>query len=278
MTYWNVEPNAVGGWDVRRFDAREPSFRTSQRAAAEAWARLTGPPGSEILVLDSVGHPLAQYPAPGEEAAPPQVPQSVDGLHRDSIAALFDRPTSSPNPAAAKENEPVANAAPTPAGPSPETHQHASPLEQFKKEGEWWDKGLAGLALLGAPLLAAFASPEVQQAAADGWWAVFVATLTWSLGCALSTFFLMTQQVYGMNAVIVAAGCMLLAFGFATWLGVGVLDLRTGWVESGHPAVRVVATFFLAALHTYGLIGTLLGGFLGAWLGYCAAHLYLPAQ
>src|SRR3546814_12859040 len=67
-------------------------------------------------------------------------------------------------------------------------------LKKIDDQGDKIDNGLSLMAALlaspGASLLAAHISPEVQSALSDGWIAVFVATLTWSLGCAIAVIIL----------------------------------------------------------------------------------------
>ena len=69
MAQWLVEPNALGGWDVRLYGVEKYADRTLTRnAAEEAARRFASQAGGDIVVLDSSGNVLASYPM-----APPPV-------------------------------------------------------------------------------------------------------------------------------------------------------------------------------------------------------------
>ena len=74
--------------------------------------------------------------------------------------------------------------------------------DRLDAEGGWWDIFSSIIfpvfASLGASAGAALISPEV--AAAGNWVAVFIATFTWSLGCALATFFVKSNKLQGPEA------------------------------------------------------------------------------
>ena len=63
MAQWLVEPNALGGWDVRLYGVEKYADRTSTRnAAEEAARRFASQAGGDIVVLDSSGNVLGSYP------------------------------------------------------------------------------------------------------------------------------------------------------------------------------------------------------------------------
>ena len=56
--------------------------------------------------------------------------------------------------------------------------------------------------------------------------------------------------------------------GIANVVSVGVLDVMPALYETnGHPLLRIPAAFAIAALLTYGYLGTLVSGAIGVWLG-----------
>jgi len=133
--------------------------------------------------------------------------------------------------------------------------------------------GAAVSAGLISPALAATVSPEVQGAMSEGWIAVFFATLTWSLGCAVAVVLAQRSGLLGwplVNAVILG---FFIALGIATWLGTGVLDLGSATQGAGNP-LEVLFGFAEVAVRTYGPVGALVGGGVGVWLGVRAAPLF----
>ena len=109
---WVVEPNVVGGWDVRP-EAAGPVFRSSTRAESEREAhRRADSSGGEVVVLDGRGGVLDTYvPAP-RAAGPPR-------------RAAPPTPAAAPPPRA-EEPPPVAATPPRPA-PEPAAEQAPEP-------------------------------------------------------------------------------------------------------------------------------------------------------
>jgi hypothetical protein len=138
--------------------------------------------------------------------------------------------------------------------------------ETVSREGEQIDNVLVLVLPVAAAFGAAVVSPDV--AAADGWLAVFLATLAWSGGWALSTYALAKGVVGGVQAIFAVAGCFVASLTIANWLGVGMLDIAGP--GSGAPAglLAWLADFTGAALMTYGWFGALIGAGVGLWLGY----------
>jgi hypothetical protein len=120
----------------------------------------------------------------------------------------------------------------------------------------------------GLPIIGAFGSTWLSPAVTEygyGWIGIFVATLTWSLGVAGAVFFVTSQKLAGIAAVNAALFSLVGALIVANVLGVGMLSVE--FSSGGGPGGRVL-DFFLAALLTYGVIGTLVSGGIGAWLGW----------
>ena len=44
MDRWIIQPNVIGGWDVKAQKSAGPSFRTSTRKEAEDWAQTASNP------------------------------------------------------------------------------------------------------------------------------------------------------------------------------------------------------------------------------------------
>ena len=133
--------------------------------------------------------------------------------------------------------------------------------DRIESEGGHWDTALGFILPIAGAAGSAWVSPEV--AAADGWLAVFFSTLTWSLGIGLAVFFVLTAKQNMAQAAVTAALSLLGALVVAYLLGTGVLFPAM----TGSPQ-QLIAGFVIAAFATYGIVGTLLGGGIGAWLGY----------
>lgn len=148
--------------------------------------------------------------------------------------------------------------------------------KQVKREGKHIDKGLELLSSLVAtglvPIIAAGISPEVQTAMSEGWWAVFLATLTWSLACAGIVVLITRSSFKGMALATACVVVFLVSWGFAAYLGTGVLDLSEADTGNGSPPA-MLAGFVMYAMQTYGVFGAFIGGGVGAWLGFRVAPL-----
>jgi hypothetical protein len=161
-----------------------------------------------------------------------------------------------------------------------ELPQPAAPgIPEFKEEGErlnvWIDFGLPIAAAIGAP----FFSPELVKEAEGGWIAIFVATLTWSLGCAIATYSIIGHRLGLRTGFLAAVGSLLGAWFFASMLGVGVLNIDMEELKprggGGHVwgwGFQVLWEFFSTAVITYGPFGTIVSGGIGIWIGYRAAQ------
>lgn len=150
--------------------------------------------------------------------------------------------------------------------------------KQVKNEGKRVDRALDALdgvlgfaAFVGVPTVNAAISPEVQEALDSGWRAVFLATLTWSLGCALATVIVRRSGLRGYPLVFGVSTCFIGALLIAGFVGTGVLELQP--VEGGGP-FNALASFVLSAFAAYGPLGALVGGGIGAWLGSRASSLF----
>jgi hypothetical protein len=82
MARWLVEPNAIGGWDIRLEGIGKYAGRTSTRAdAEEAAQRFASQAGGDIVVLDGRGGVLDSYPvAPPATTGPSQTQAKVTPL------------------------------------------------------------------------------------------------------------------------------------------------------------------------------------------------------
>lgn len=148
--------------------------------------------------------------------------------------------------------------------------------ERTEREGGWWDTGLD----IALPVLAgaggAALSPEVAEA--DGWIGVFLATLAFSLGCALATWALAATKVSGWPAVSTVVLAFAASVFFAAQVGEGALDIPS--IESamldmgGPPWMRFLMAVVVTAFTTFGLAGTVLGGAVGVWVGLRVARTH----
>jgi hypothetical protein len=150
---------------------------------------------------------------------------------------------------------------------------------QIRAEGKTVDNGLdagtkvlGALTYLGVPGLAAIVSPEVQSAAGKGWWAVFLATFTWSMGCTLATVVIKRSGLAGWPQAGAVGLCFVGALVIANLIGTGVLDVDSELAKAGNP-IEVIIAFAKVAARTYGPVGALLGLGLGCWLGSRIAPL-----
>jgi hypothetical protein len=119
-------------------------------------------------------------------------------------------------------------------------------------------------------------SERVATAAEGGWFAIFFATLTWSLGCAIATYFIIGHRLQAWNAVAAAIVSLLAAWSIAYLLGIGFLDIPEEELVggSGHPLFRILAVFAFTAFQAYGSYGAIVSGGIGIWIGYRAAQKF----
>ena len=248
MPVWTVHPNALGGWDVRTDLVGEPTFRTSVRADAECWAKAHAGSGDHVVVTDASGLTLTRF----VQRAPASAPADDDRSPRQRVPQ--ESPAEPPDMHAA-----LGGGKATAAGTSLRQH--------IEREGGHWNSLLEWVLPLGAAAGASVVSPVVAEAD-GGWFAVFLATLTWSLGIAIATYVLVVNKLQGYEAAGAVAGSLLVALGIANVVSVGVLDVMPVLYETnGHPLLRIPAAFAIAALLTYGYLGTLVSGAIGVWLG-----------
>lgn len=124
------------------------------------------------------------------------------------------------------------------------------------------------------PFIGAFGSTLLSPAVTIygyNWIGVFFATLTWSLGVAFAVFLVSSQELGGVAAINGALLSLVGAMLIANVLGMGMLSLN--FTSGGGPAGRVF-DFFIAALMTYGVAGTIVSGGIGAWLGWRVSEEY----
>jgi hypothetical protein len=166
---------------------------------------------------------------------------------------------------------PDAEAAPPPPAERPVAETWS---ERTEREGGKWDTALDIALPIAAGLGGAVLSPEVADA--DGWIGVFLATLAFSLGCALATWALAATKVAGWPAVFTVVLAFVASVYFAAKVGEGALDIAG--VESamrdmgGPPWLRFLLAVVVTAFTTFGLVGTVLGGAVGVWVGVRVAH------
>ena len=251
MGAWIVQPNAVGGWDVRSWSSPARSFRTSTRAAAEEWVRATAAPGDSVSVVDG----------------------------RGSVLATFDKPAVSV-PRVPSERRPATPAAPpgtaAPATPVLPVRPPAPPptmslAQRLEKEGGTWDSWLEWVVPLGLAAGTGFITPAFAELGGS-WIAICIGTLTWSLGVAGATYAIVSERLQGWEAASAFAVSLLVASFVAYGIGVGVLALDFTVASGSHPVIRVIATFAFAAVQAYGALGALISGGIGAWLGWRVAQ------
>jgi len=142
--------------------------------------------------------------------------------------------------------------------------------KDLEEGGENWDKLLGFVLPLVSAGIAGAVSPEV--ASAEGWIGVFVATLAWSLGVALATWAVVSNDLTGWPVAGAVAGSLALSAGVANLIGVGALAVDPEMTGSGPAIVQFILGFIAAAVMTYGPVGTVLGGGVGVWLGFVAAR------
>lgn len=132
---------------------------------------------------------------------------------------------------------------------------------QIKRDGKQMDRALDGvdvslalLGYLGVPIGSAVIGPEVREAVDAGWVAVFVATLTWTLGCTGAVIVLRRSGLISYQLLFAVSLCFFAALAIANWLGRGVLDIEP-FANSAPGPFRAFGAFIAAALVTYGWLG-----------------------
>lgn len=129
--------------------------------------------------------------------------------------------------------------------------------------------------LLGPAATAALLSASVQEAAKDGWLAVFLATLTWSLGVGLTTLFVLEGKLQGYNLVFASLGCFIGASVVSGMLGIGYIDVLNQ--PSGLAPPLRLAWIAKEAVASYGFVGALMGAAVGVFVGYRAMRIWAAA-
>ncbi|WP_222267272.1 hypothetical protein [Modestobacter marinus] len=255
MACWIVEPNALGGWDARAASAAGPAHRGSSRERAEDRARSLAAPGDEVLVLDSRGRVLDRVV---------------------QLVGATDRPRRSPGegrarPSAERPPPPSAAAAPEPPPAAPGS---PSLRERLDTEGARWNALLEWV----RPIGMVFGTTGVSAVMADAggnWIVVVLGTLTWSGGMAGATYAIKAGRLTPPWAVGVAAVSLLAALGVAHLVGVGVLDVDLPPMEVNlYLPYKIIFAFASAAVLAYGLIGAILSGLIGVWLGWRLAERF----
>jgi hypothetical protein len=163
--------------------------------------------------------------------------------------------------------------------PRPAAPAGPSLRERLETEGQRWDSLLEWVLPIGAAVSTSWVSPGVAEAGGS-WVLVALGTLTWTGGMAGATYAIKAYRVSsGMAVVSVVAGSLLAALGVAYVLGVGVLDVDLGLVEGPvYLPVKITIAFIVAAVLTYGWLGTLLSGSIGVWLGRRLAERFPGRQ
>jgi hypothetical protein len=109
----------------------------------------------------------------------------------------------------------------------------------------------------------------------NGWIGVFLSTLAFSLGCALCVGLLNGSRLTGWPLAGAAGLCFVGSIIIAGAIGMGTMD--PALIASTAPAdnpVGFIMGVVSAAILTFGVVGAILGGATGAYLGYVAAkHL-----
>ncbi|GLZ45781.1 hypothetical protein Acsp06_19660 [Actinomycetospora sp. NBRC 106375] len=147
--------------------------------------------------------------------------------------------------------------------------QAASFARQIDREGETWDKVIEWVVPIVGATFGSLLSPELANA--GSWFAIFIATLTWSGGCAAATYLIMSHKMNGAQMVGTVATSLLGALAVACILGYGVLDVSDTLTQvNGHvpPIFTIPVAFLGAAVLTYGPVGALLSAGIGIWLGH----------
>jgi hypothetical protein len=62
---WIIQPNVLGGWDIKAPESAKPSFQTSTRKEAEDWAQTASVPGDTVVVVNRTGQTLNRITIPG---------------------------------------------------------------------------------------------------------------------------------------------------------------------------------------------------------------------
>lgn len=175
-----------------------------------------------------------------------------------------DRPPAPPTPSPAK-------------GGRDDEGSIASPIDSITSEGDKVDSKLGIVADVVALLVGSGAasiwSPEVANAAREGWIPVFFATLTLSLSVAITVFVGVSGRAEGFQLLQVAFISLVASSGIAWMLG-------TGYMEIPAPQGHWIWTLIRAAgvaLKTYGVVGAVLGSAVGIWIGFRAASRF-PAR
>ena len=279
MDRWIIQPNVIGGWDVKAQKSAGPSFRSSTRKEAEDWAQTAANPGDTVVVFNRTGKTLKRFAVPGPGPIPEATPAPAAGSGRPGHE-VHGKTT----PKVSVESWPASAQPPTrvPVQPHGPTQPSARGIPEILEEGEslnsWiTDFLLPIVAALSTASGTAYFSGEAATAAREGWFAVFIVTLSWSLGSAMATYFLTCYPPKSWGqAGGVAAGSMLVAWGIATVVGVGVLEISTADLTQGggHPFVRVLGVFTSEAFTTYGVGGAVLSAGIGIWLGYRIAQRF----
>ena len=282
MDRWIIQPNVLGGWDVKAREAARPSFQTSTRKEAEDWAQTASVPGDTVVVVSRTGQTLNRITVPGE--APALKPSRAPAARTKKSGPADQGKTSPKVTAEGSRSAPAQHPMLKTVQPTGPKHAAAPELPEFQRESNWVNDQLANYVPVIAGLGAAVVSREVAKAAEDGWAAVFIVTLPWSLGCAIATYIIKSYSMQFPQAVVTAAASMVAAWLIAGFLGTVLLDMvdlgineaRLYYSDSSlvHWAARVLITFALAASTKYGALAAGFSAALGVWLGLHAAKRF----
>jgi len=132
-----------------------------------------------------------------------------------------------------------------------------------------WTVHRLGLSpLLAGPAAAALVSPSVGSG--DGWSSVFLSTLAFAAGVAAFVVVLRTRafgELVGWPLVGVAGFCLLGGFVLGGWLSMSAFTTQPVPTSGTGTPFDLPATFVLAAIDSWGVVGALLSGCAGVAAG-----------
>jgi hypothetical protein len=103
---WIIQPNVLGGWDVKAQESAKPSFQTSTRKEAEDWAQTASVPGDTVVVFNQFGQTLNRIMIPGE--APALKPSRAPAARTRKPGHIDQGKTTLMAPEVSAESRPVA--------------------------------------------------------------------------------------------------------------------------------------------------------------------------
>ncbi|WP_125264463.1 hypothetical protein [Streptomyces alboflavus] len=231
-----------------------------ESALQTAEQELTRSPGGGTIEVHHLDGRIERRTVPQPDARPP-----------DALGLL--QPPSA---------HPQANA---PAPPPPPAEGLRETLGQVRREKKRADQAVKYffemiwpvlLTLFGSAISGAI-TPEV--AAQRSFSGVFWATLAWSSGIALLTFFLIEKpfEAGPVQYSMLAVGCLYAGSLIAVGVGHGEYGVTIEWGRYGSTPFAWPLPPVAAAIDTFGWAGALIGGLCGALAGRWAARLWKKA-